>query len=234
MPEVALWLSDEVVQMSLTSFACGYSQKAETTAGRTKAFVDAKQGKAATAVMFDAFLPTQEDVLDIPPDKTITGGQAFMDGLWMFGFSPDMKYSGFTPNNSACLRALALGEVKILLVDVQSLVKVTTEEALTPGEPDRCKDLSYLEELNNWDDAKLKSSVASGVRMKRFVQKQCDLLYIPQGYLIIESTMPGQGLVYGARKSLMMKGDAHASAYRATTESVRHSATASAWMQSLR
>ena len=222
MPEVALWLSDHVVQMSLTSFACGYSQKAETTAGRTKAFVDAKQGKAATAVMFDAFLPTQ-DVLDIARDKTITGGQAFMDGLWMFGFSPDMKYSGFTPNNSACLRALALGEVKILLVDVQSLVKVTTEEALTPGEPDRCKDLSYLEELNNWDDAKLKSLVASGVRMKRFVQKQGDLLYIPQGYLIIESTMPGQSLVYGVRKSLMMKGGAHASAYSATTELFRAS-----------
>jgi hypothetical protein len=71
--------------------------------------------------------------------------------------------------------------------------------------------------------AEHQSLVASGVKMKRFVQKQGDLLYIPQGYLIIESTMPGQGLVYGARKSLMMKGDAHASAYRATTELFRAS-----------
>jgi hypothetical protein len=222
MPEVALWLSDHVVQKSLTSFASGYRKKAETTAGRTQVPVDVKQGKAATAAMFDAFVPTQ-DVLDIARDQTISGGQAFMDGLWMFGFSPDMKYSGFTPNNSACLRALALGEVKILLVDVQSLVKVTKEKALTPGCKDQCKNLSYLEELNNWDDAKLKSLVASGVKMKRFVQKQGDLLYIPQGFLIVESTMPGQSLVYGVRKSMMMKGGEHASAYRATTELFRAS-----------
>ncbi len=54
--------------------------------------------------------------------------------------------------------------------------------------------------------------------MKRVVQEQGELLYMPKGFCIVECTMTGQSLVYGVGKSMMMKGGAHASAYRATTE----------------
>ena len=212
-PAVDTWLSDHTVQKGLTSFAAGYRKKAETGGGRTQSLMEVKQGRTITLDMLKAWQPPE--ILDIGANSSIDGGSTFMEGMWIFGFSPDMMFCGFTPNNCAMLRVLALGEIKLLLIHIQSLIKVDPE----------FKNLDYLDNLKNLDTEALRALAVAGVSMRHVTQLQGDMLYIPAGYLMIESCVVGHNLVYGVRKSFMMKGGegSHALAYAVTTDLFRNS-----------
>ena len=212
-PAVDTWLSDHTVQKGLTSFAAGYRKKAETGGGRTQSLMEVKQGRTITLDMLKAWQPPE--ILDIGANSSIDGGSTFMEGMWIFGFSPDMMFCGFTPNNCAMLRVLALGEIKVLLIHIQSLIKVDPE----------FKNLDYLDNLKNLDTEALRALAVAGVSMRHVTQLQGDMLYIPAGYLMIESCVVGHNLVYGVRKSFMMKGGegSHALAYAVTTDLFRNS-----------
>ena len=70
----------------------------------------------------------------VPPNTAnlhaacVVGGQAFMEGLWNFGFTLDMAFAGFTPNNSGMLRVMALGGATVLLIETASFCEVSAEQ----------------------------------------------------------------------------------------------------------
>ncbi len=121
----------------------------------------------------------------------------------MFGFQPhpDMMNSGFTPNNAAMLRLVALGEVKVVLIDSETLTKVSSAKHGPPFE-----NLEYISQtLNSWDKVAIAKMAAAGVKMFHTVQMKGDLLFVPQGWLVVESSHPKNNLIYGVRKSFMVK-----------------------------
>ena len=116
---------------------------------------------------------TLKMLADLVPPNTVDlhaagvmGGQACMEGLWNFDFTPDMAFAGFTPDNSGMLRIMALGESKVLLIETASLCRVSAEQDSAPV----CSDLDYIEKvLLTWSSEKL----------HRGSQKAGDILYVP-------------------------------------------------------
>ena len=52
-----------------------------------------------------------------------------------------------------------------------------------------------------------------GVLIHNGSQKAGDILYVPQGWIAVEQTAQGRNLIYGVRKSMLMKSPAAVSNY---------------------
>ena len=85
-----------------------------------------------------------------------------MEGQWLYGYMPhpDMAYCGFAPNNAALVKIMAVGQVKLLLCELTSLVETSKTKVGPP-----CENLSYIEGMRNWDAARIEEMVNSGVAM---------------------------------------------------------------------
>lgn len=233
--QIALWLGDATVQKGLTSYAVSYKKSKDlATTGRAQQPLDLKHGKPAADALMEAWKP--RSALDI---SAIDGGASFMSGIWMFGYLPEMKFVGFTPNNCAQAKLMALGEVKTLLLETSSLLQALNDlrgVALAPADdkgedsgkdkdkdddtpqppppPDQFSDLGFFaSSMQHWDDKRLRALVSKGLVMRKHIHKKGELLYVPQGWIAVESSSPGQSLLYGIRKSWMLGGSPHVDRY---------------------
>ena len=135
-----------------------------------------------------------------------------MEGLWLCGYLPHpaMAFVGFTLNAAAMLRVLALGEVDSIVIDIATLISVSSDIVGPPFE-----NMEYLSaNVAQWDVEKLTEMYANGVKMYRMKQRKGELTFIPQGYLVVELTLAPHTLIYGMRKSFFVKSTAASQSYK--------------------
>ena len=120
----------------------------------------------------------------MPPDTVdlhaagVMGGQAFMEGLWNFGFTLEIAFASFTPNNSGMLRVMALDEVQVLLIETASLCRVSAEQDCATV----CSDLDYIEKvLLTRSSDMLKFMPGNGMLIHNGLQETGVILIVPQG-----------------------------------------------------
>lgn len=116
--------------------------------------------------------------------------------VWLYGYHPDMRMCGFTPNQAAMVKLMAFGDTRVLLIDIESLTSAMGDEATN---------LEVLDTLAQKDQAAVEKLQADGVIMQWHQHCRGEVLYVPQGWIVVEKTTPGSNLNYGLRKSFMLK-----------------------------
>lgn len=115
-----LWAGEVNVQKALTAFGGQYKRTDEAAGtGRTQYPFDDATGLEETARMLEASNMSPPKLVDL---STVAGGKTFQDSAWMFGYTTDMRYSGFGPNCAAMMRWLTLGSFHCLTFELGSLV----------------------------------------------------------------------------------------------------------------
>ena len=211
---ITVWLGDDKVQEFLAKYAGTYQKgmtKAKTaeTCGRQQQRIESEVVCKSAAELMEA---TVCQPLDI---SSVDGGHQFMEGQWLYGYMPhpDMAYCGFAPNNAALVKIMAVGQVKLLLCELTSLVETSKTKVGPP-----CENLSYIEGMRNWDAARIEEMVNSGVAMFQGIHDKNQLLFVPQGWIIVEVSMVGSRLIYGYRKAFMQATRKATDEYRAALQ----------------
>ena len=149
--------------------------------------------------------------------SNIAGGKAFAANIWMIGFHPGMGYAGFTPNQASMLRLMNLGNIRLLLIEPMSLLAVLADEDKKPAEL-KGKNANNTEEifdiLLDCTTEILVKLCQSGVKMAAGDQTKGTLLYVPQGWIVVEwCPLTQSPLNYGFRRSFMLRSEAGKALY---------------------
>ena len=208
--DIKLWLGDDKVQEVLTRYGCGYQKevpkaKLAESCGRTQQRIDNENVIASAKELMDKMICKQVDI------SSVDGGEQFMKGQWLYGFlpHPDMAFCGFAPNNAAVAKIMAVGQVKVLLVQLSSLIEISKTKVGPPIE-----NLSSIDLIRAWDSNRLKEMCEAGVMMFQGVHGQGQLLFVPQGWIIVEVSMVGSRLIYGYRKAFMQSNPGAIAEYK--------------------
>ena len=80
-----------------------------------------------------------------------------------------------------------------------------------------CESLEYIDNMRMIDQNRLKSLAAGGVDMWHCIHEPGDLLYIPQGFICVESSVSAlpSDLIFGFRKSIMAQTELAIQEYEA-------------------
>ena len=111
-----------------------------------------------------------------------------------------MKCIGLAPSQASMIKFLFIGTVKAILIQTSSLMK-TTAEKVGP----QCENLDFFEPISAWNIPKIKALTEAGLVMYECFHSSNEALYIPQGWLVLESTLPGVGHHNGIRKTCVSK-----------------------------
>ena len=109
---------------------------------------------------------------------------------------PNMRFTGFTPNQAAVVKLMAFGEVRVGLIELSSLKKAMG---------DKCTSLEFLKDLVQMAEPDLKKLQENGAKIQWHKHSRGEILYIPQGWVTVEHVHTSNNLVYGIRKSFMRK-----------------------------
>ena len=205
---LTVWLGDSKVQTQLTKYGSSYKKelpvaKLATILGRTQKRVDDDATRQSMSELLDTILPDAVDISDVE------GGNHFMEGHWYFGCMPhpDMSYAGYAPNSAACVKIMSSGKVRVLLVKTSTLVDASQKSGPL------CENLDYVDAMRNFPAAKLTELCAAGAMMYHGEHISGELLFVPQGWLLVESSS-SQSLTFGYRKSFMQGGAAAVQEYK--------------------
>ena len=124
---------------------------------------------------------------------------------WFYGFAqfPYICVLGVAPNNSATIKLLALGKVRVTLLHLTTLLEVASTD-LGPA----IKSLESIDNIRDWTGKKMQAYASKGGKKKEHgLQQAGDVPFISQGWLLAEVGVEGQELTYGFRKSFMMAGE---------------------------
>ena len=127
--------------------------------------------------------------------------------LWHYGLDVDAKAISPTPNGVAMLKLLCGGEVRFLCADATSIVQALAVHL----SKDQVSATEILEKLVDFSLDTLKS-LSQHVKFYTGVQKKGDIIFIPVGFITIEIALSGM-LLYGIRKSFVLRSKAHHTAY---------------------
>ena len=197
--DLKLFFGDGKLTKALSTYASAYVktlQRAKgATLGRDQSRIDdADVHKICTDMLTDTI--PEHDI------SKVEGGASFMQGVYLFGFDnhPRMHYIGLTPSQASMVRFLFVGQVSTLLIKLSSLIDVSSGK-VGPA----CENLEYFDSVGNWSSEKLKHLVEAGVCMYQHVHSSNQMLYIPQGWVVVESTLPGAPSHYGIRKAFFTR-----------------------------
>ena len=74
--------------------------------------------------------------------------------------------------------------------------------------------MDYIEQvLVTWSSANSKFMAGEGVLIHNESPKANDILYVPQNWIMVEQAVQGHNLIYGGRKSMLLKSPTAASNY---------------------
>jgi len=121
-----LWAGEAKVQKALTAFWGQYKRAQEAASGRSQYPFEDNTGLKETATLCNTANICPPCVLDL---NAIVGGKSFQEGAWMFGYTPEMKYSGLAPNCGTMLRWVVLGSFHSLSINTLQLVQHMTKAA---------------------------------------------------------------------------------------------------------
>ena len=224
---VGVWLGDSKVQQQLTKFGSVYKKdlptgKLSTSLGRTGKRIEDEAHRTSAEEMLKPILPDPVDI------GGVEGGTSFMQGHWHYGFlpHPDMSYAGYAPNSAALVRIMSSGKVRVLLIKTSSLV----EASQTCGP--MLENLDYVDSMRTFDGAKLAALASAGAQMMHGEQNNGELLFLPQGWIVIESSS-SNSLTFCYRRSFMQPGKAAIKEYKTAIALFKASARDTARMTAI-
>ena len=165
--------------------------------GRCAASLVAKHGHEISEDLLGKFAP--QPLVDL---STMTGGSFFKRTCWLQGFSPTMKWVGVQSFGAATVRALRLGEVAVLTMPLDGVMKFfqqkrAASDAATMG---MTQLLNHVSQMGAQDMADLNEG---GCKVYHHVQKANELVFIPMSWIMVEWSVAGTALV-AARKNVMV------------------------------
>lgn len=196
--EIKLFFGNKTLTKTMTSYATSHTKTLQKAKGST---LGRDQIRIDDVDVLDTCTETMHTMLPEHDISKIEGGETFMKGVYLFGYDghPKMHYIGLTPSQASMVKFLFVGQVKTLLIKLSSLVKVSSETVGPAAE-----NLDYFEGVGSWDAAKLKQFSDAGVGMYEIIHSSNQMLYVPQGWLTLETTLPGAPVHYGIRKAFFM------------------------------
>lgn len=193
-----LWAGDPQVQRSLTTFGGQYKRGAGVDRAQFP-FEDATSLEKMNVLLeTDNMKPPM--IVDI---QAVPGGASFQDSAWMFGYTPEMKFTGLAPNCASIQRWLVLGGVHIIAVELVSLVKHMAKLSKVGEDVFVPKVEEVQAFVESWDEKAVRGAMSDGVVARQATLEKKTSVFIPLGWLCVERSMPNHPLVYGARKSFM-------------------------------
>ena len=198
---VAVCLGDAKLSKALTSWGGQYKRSMAQAKLQHVTFpLDEKTGLKTANEFFSSLLSVSGLQAHI---GAVKGGDAFMEGAWLFGCSSDMKQVGFNPNHAGLIKLLAIGEVRHLLIEWDSFSKHFRSSVGADAADLGPEDL--FNKFKNLDETKLLEQAKRGVNMKQCILKKHDILFVPTGWVSVE-VASDTTLIYGIRKSCFLKG----------------------------
>jgi hypothetical protein len=156
------------------------------------------QGKSEADSLWAAMFPCQK-VLDI---SKIPEGSSFMDNCWYFVYDPKGSWAHFAPNGAGMIRCLASGEMRVICFGVKDVSDRMTEKGLVLN-------------LEKMTEFVLSLAADDPIVAKGFAAQICqdDVIFVPPGMVLCEKSTSSI-LLYGARKSYILKNDAAMESYQ--------------------
>ena len=141
-------------------------------------------------------------------DETYERAGIVSKATWLYGNDPKDCFCSTTPFCSAMLKTLGVGETLFVLFNVVSLLKA--KETLGENTEVTLDDLAT--EVRGTSVVRAKVLRQHGCTIVRACQAAWELIYVPTGWVVLESTPKGS-LVYGCRKSCVVGTDLARKAY---------------------
>ena len=214
--DVALFLGDDKVQGALSTYGSKYKKdlpraKLKESMGRTQQKLEDAGALEAVQTLFKQFSACECDISEVQ------GGEIFMKSAYLFGYlpHPDMSFVGFQANSAACIKVMSMGKVRTVLIKTSTLVD-TTRTKVGPA----AENLDYIDSMRTFPEKHLQDLCKGGVKMWQCIHCPGDLLYIPHGYVCVESSVSAKpsDLVFGFRKSFMGKRESAIADYASCIE----------------
>eukprot|EP00959_Pyramimonas_sp_CCMP1952_P200790 4199867-Pyramimonas_sp.AAC.1 len=209
--DITLLMGNQNLQKELAGWAVEFRGKQDSRSQKPLQGSGKETGSGLTEAteLFQKWQPPSVDI------KSVDGGSAFMNTIWKCGYKEQMEFTGFAPNCAAILRVLATGRVRCLFIKTDSLFQALAKE----GCPEGLKMLAAesrsatIEKIPKMDAAALKAAKEGGLIMKKVVQTSSSMVYVPMGWLIVETCGQGDSLNYGIRKSFITSSTASKAIY---------------------
>eukprot|EP00435_Cladocopium_sp_Y103_P075887 s7_g68.t1 len=192
------WRNHPNVSVRLSEFGGTYKQVASfKTDGRSMAPILRKQGKSEADGLW-ASLFASKKVLDI---SKIPEGSSFMENCWYFGYDPKGSWAHFGPNGAGMIRCLASGEMRVICFGIKDVFDRMTEKGLVLN-------------LEKMTEFALSLTGDDPIVAKGFAAQICqdDVIFVPPGMVLCEKSTSSV-LLYGARKSYLLKDEAAMESY---------------------
>ncbi|CAE7253612.1 unnamed protein product [Symbiodinium sp. CCMP2592] len=189
--ELVAVLGDPVVQKAIGTWGSQYKRTMAAAKISCATFpLDEKSGRGLVND-FAATLKPRGQQPDITP---VSGGKQFTDSVWLYGLSPDHKTISFLPNHAPCVRVLAVGETRYILIEWSSLLAALEIKDDAPGLPE-----CAINTLRGLDEPALEALPGKGIVWMQCTLKPQVALFIPTGWLVVEIS-GNCPLIYGFRK----------------------------------
>ena len=140
--------------------------------------------------------------------------EAFKKNLWFYGFDSKMAGAWLSPNGAAMMRVMAMGSTSIVAFDLSELMEIMPK-------PDEVtfKDVSdYVLALTDPQNHPTKGCIGHAVTVH-----QDDVIFVPQGWILAELGNPTASLIYGIRKSFMIKSAKSLESYKSCVKLLKQS-----------
>ncbi len=201
-----LWAGDKNVGKALSTFATQYKRSKDCIShGRTQYPLMPKYGKEECMEYTKKYI---EPFVNI---SQVAGGSQFMDNVWFFGYMPGHIKLSLPHNCAGVVKAVACGEVHVVLFDIVTLLKFTKDEQLEGY--GKLEDV--MASLEKCTEEKLTSMSKGGVVIYQHTLVAAQLLFIPMGYVIMERASAKETLIYGVRRSFFKSSDRSRESYSA-------------------
>ena len=175
------------------------------------------QGKSEADGLWAAMFPSKK-VLDI---SKIPEGSSFMENCWYFGYDPKGSWAHFGPNGAGMIRCLASGEMRVICFGVKDVSDRMTEKGLVLN-------------LEKMTEFVLSLTADDPIVANGFSTQICqdDVIFVPPGMVLCEKSTSSV-LLYGARKSYLLKDDAAMESYQKCIEMLEASGRNPSKMKSI-
>lgn len=208
---VTEWGKHAKVQVALGNFGAKYKKKSSYQSdGKVQMALYTREGKEESQELFNSLIGHMPR--DHVVDSKDTPAASTCDNVWLYGYDPKLRSAGPAPNGLPMVKLLVAGEVKWVLFHLTSLLA-----ALRIMYKKDMFTLSELKEsIQGMTDEKIRKFKSDGCEMQTIVQHPWETLYVPSGWYTAEESVKGV-LVYGCRRTLIVRSAANYDQYEALT-----------------
>ena len=193
------WTQLPKVQLALSAFGGEYRrQKSTQSSGSCQRVLECKQGKEETDAMLQQ-LATSLQLDKVAADLSTSPAKAIQEQTWMFGYEPGHEFCGLGSQALAFIKVQVFGDAAFMTFSASSLSSAweaawgsLTSETLEQ------KVLSL-----SCDDFKTLQSKGCQVYSGKLSPGMS--LFAPTCWVLIERAVPTSRLVYGVRKSYVIR-----------------------------